>query len=97
AEMDVRGNVCPSSQNNFFDALARSLFDVFDALGQFEAVFVEGVEHMRDRDHVADVYCRLTECREPQGVDEGRLGRGGEIHRQKDVAPEGRGGAACWL
>lgn len=70
--MNPRRDVCSGAECDFFDAFAHSLFDMFNALGLLEAVFVEGVEHVWDRDHMADVYYRR---------------RSREIHRHKDAAP----------
>jgi hypothetical protein len=85
--MDTRDNVGSSTEPEFFESFAHPLFDALHAFGLFEPVFVKNVEHMRDRDHIADVYDSLTEVCELQSVDEGRLRRGGEIHRDKNAVP----------
>jgi hypothetical protein len=36
---------------------------------------------------MADMHHSLADAREPEGVSKGCLGRGGEIHGNKDVAP----------
>ncbi len=73
--------------NHSSGAVIEKLRSLPDYAGLFEAAFVEDVECMRDGNHMADMHHCLADVGKPESVDQGGLGRGGEIHGNKDVVP----------